>query len=1271
MSERHRKLVVGELLTKPSAVSPMLFVGLGGCGCRMVARIARHLRSRQDFEERYRSLVKFALVDTNVNDLEGYREIADETFLLSDFEKEEYANLASGKLFLEADPYFTQWVPPNYRFRAGDTSGAGQIRLESRLGLFYQMKHKDLVPRFHRLLEDLKGHQHGHRRLDSAEIRIVVCYSVAGGTGSGCHLPIAYMLRDHAREVGKPWMIGVAVLPAVFEEKTGANRDGTFANGYAALKETEHLMKLGAPDSRFYPDDGLDFHYDPSEESKKAVRERPFEFLYVIDKPESFSVAEPIDAAADGLYLQFFSPLFGAQAGDYDNYTQHQRFLVPHDFEHKGIQGFSTFYGSYGAAVLLVPVPGLVDYCAQSAALSLMRASFLGSIPGDPLYARLRTAPEPFFEVTLSDDRDARPVPVGEFVKRPREERNRLLDRLFQKRVRLLAACEADQNVDQRFLSLFRHGHRVGERPNAYGGVELKGEAEAKRDRDFLEDKGMEFSIGALVLPAIAGARPGEPIGLLQAAEQRIRSWAEENRMSPADGLRAMDLRNRAAGWVDDFRREGMRILNEGYKDGRLRFPGLNSLVELRFLTDEAGAVDLAAKRYAVLCLREQMPRTPTLPPSEELQVSGYEGARETKVIKDKGEQQSIIEDLERQAIDRTLLGLQHYFYERIQDLDDRLKSFVETQRTLDQGFDDLEREHLHRLERLSKEGDSSTNQYVLDAEALQIEDGRRLWDFYYEDRVADLPELTLTHPRVQQVLSEAVTHLSLTRGGASTSTLHQLFTALYQYARDLLQVHIGGDPHSPDRQRRDGLTLVEALELEVVYRALYRSNVPEIARDSHKAIRQIVHEYRNLPNEMKVDLSDPLHRDYLRDKIRRVVKEKASLLCLYDDSRDQQGGVRPDEIFLAAIGDVFRGTRIEEAIRGADLPKLHWVTEGWHSPKEIIFYRAILNVPLYVFGRMDKMKNSYEAFKKMAKRSKALHIDKNWEEGLADLDPVSAQEKHRQKLVRNQIINFAALLTITRSDGKGPGFIVRRDGRYWLCDPAHLGNGGGSGERGLTLLGSSMAESIERLPEVLQAEKVKFLPYQHMLQAVRDGLSPKVLRGIAVLPVQWRRYAEDLRTLYGSNPSADELERLRDYEDSYRRLHESLEDLLERLRNKEIEQMSLDGESSEETKKLGQSVAILRTFSESWRQLESPGPNRHGSAFLDFQGLFDSLAPNQLDEEIKKLKAVFNPPLRREPPTLPVTPPVTPPEAGEALPATPSAQEEPGDSGQAAQAGS
>src|SRR5690554_6072702 len=191
-----KDIIIEEQLVQPSMVIPTIFVGLGGCGLRMVGRIKDHLSKRPDYEERYKGLTKFAGLDTNINDLEKKRQNMDDVFLISDFEKEEYAKLAHGQDFLSADEYFTQWVPSNYRFRAGDIARAGQILIESRLGLYYQVKHGNIMKGFRRLIESLKDHSHGHRRLNSTEIRIVLCYSVAGGTGSGSHLPLAYLLRD-------------------------------------------------------------------------------------------------------------------------------------------------------------------------------------------------------------------------------------------------------------------------------------------------------------------------------------------------------------------------------------------------------------------------------------------------------------------------------------------------------------------------------------------------------------------------------------------------------------------------------------------------------------------------------------------------------------------------------------------------------------------------------------------------------------------------------------------------------------------------------------------------------------------------------------------------------------------------------------------------------------------------------------------------------------------------------------------------------------------
>lgn len=1223
MSNREQ-LVVDEMLTRPSAVSPTLFVGLGGCGCRMIIRIAKHLKKRVDYQERYQDLVKFALVDTNINDLESYREDADESFLISDFEKEAYANLASGKLFLEADEYFTQWVPQDYRFRAGDTAGAGQIRIESRLGSYYQQKHGNMVARFRRLLEELKSHEHGHRRLDTSEIRIVMCYSVAGGTGSGSFLPLAYTLRDQARALGKPTMIGVCVLPAVFEDVTGANKDGTFANSYAALKEVEHLMKLGSPESAFYPTGGHEFHYDPSDESKTTVRERPFEFMYLIDKPENFSVSKPVDAAADGLYLQLFSPLFAEQAGDYDNYTQHQRFLVPHDFEGNGITGFTSFYGSYGSAVLLVPVDGLVDYCSRAASLSVMRQSFLGAIPGEPIYNSLRTHSEPFYEVTERDEEDARPVHLSEFEKKEAGIRSTLRDRLFQKRVRLLARCEFDNSHHGRFMTLFRHGQRLGEFPHQ--GAQVSYDADrVTADREQLADRGMNFSIGALVLDAVCGPRPDQQPGLLSAARSAVQRISEEleNDILVDDRSVVRDWIGKATFWAEDLKRRGMRIVNSGYTSNGISFPGMEELLELSFLSDDTEDVSLAAKRFAVLALRDELRTEMRQPaPFDGFNVDGMDDDDRVR----ERDAQDVIRRLMDQAIERAFGEIMRDFIEMRTQLRDSLANSVRIMRALEEGFDDFEREQSRRLERLREQGDASANQYVLDAEALQIENGRRMWDFFYHDKISPLGELSMSNPRIQAKLSGTVRDLSLQGGGSNRASLIKLYDSLRNYSTQYLTTHLGGDPKSTEKERRDGLTLVEGLELEVVYRALYMSNLEDIQARSDDAIREVIARYRALPTEDRIDLSTPIHQDYLRDKIRRVVNERSDLLCSYDESRDQHGGVRPNHVFLAAIDASFRDTSVESALEGANLAGLKWVKNGWHNPREIIFYRAVLNVPLYVFGRMNEMKDYYYRFKNMSQRSKVLHIDRNWEETLPDLDPDTAQEKHRQANMRSHIVNFAALWTI-RDPSTNQGFIILRDGQYLLRDP-NASADGKNGKSNVTTLGKSLAEAIENLPTVLSEERVKYLPYHQLLAAVREGMAPSVLQRIVKLPFQWRQNRDELRTQYGSSPTPVQQLKLRDFTEGYQRLRESLDSLLTELRNIETERLTLGGDASQNAAGLGpkeagenlrQSVEILRGFHESWQAMENPEAST--SVPPTFRSLFQPLQESELHSTLEALR--------------------------------------------------
>ena len=1050
------------------------------------------------------------------------------------------------------------------------------------------------------------------------------------------------MLRDLGTQIGKPTLIGVAVLPSVFEDKTGINKDGTYANGYAALKETEHLMKLGAPDSAFFPENGITFHYDPSDESKRTVHDKPFEFLYVVDKPESFTVSDPVKAAADGLYLQFFSPLFGKQAGDYDNYTQHQRFLVPHDFEGKGIQGFSSFYGTYGAAVLHVPATGLIEYCAKTAALNLVKSNFLGNIPGDETFEYLRVNPDVYSEVLFRDG-DLRPVKFEDFKDRKEEDQKILYDRLFMKRLRLLAACESDRELfDGKYFGFFRHGHLPGFVPvKADGSVKLD-DGRIDPDNDDLSRMEWKASIGGMVLRALLPESDGADSGLVTKCKEIMFDQSQIPPPKLPEG-RYEDFINAARRYERDMIQAGLQALEEG--DASI--PGFDMLQTLEFLKGKTDNISLVAKRYAVLAILEQvneyLGKHAVDTPAPE-----YVKNKEQDTIKEK-EAPQVIKTVCSKAKDRAAIAISNEFFLRLRDFKNTLNNYASTLRYLEQGFPRLEEEKARDCERLRTVGDESTNSYILDSEAFQMESGRRMWDFFYYDQVERMPELAADNPTVSCLLAESVAESAVGGGAGDSNQLERLYQGLYNHTSAVIQKMISGDPRSVDKARRAGLALPTALELEFDYRALYLSHVWDVDTGRDKEVRRFVNKFRAQQQVSQTirketvedDVAKALKKDYLRDKVLRLVRERADLLCVYDESRDLQGGVRPDKVFLAVVSkDVCENKLMKEALVNADVPEENWVTDGWDNPREIIIYRARLNIPLYVLGRMDEMKNCYHTFRNLAKRPKALHIDRNWEDTLPDLDPDTSQENHRQSIIREQVVNFAALLTTahplankTVSKGQKPlSCIFRRDGYYLLASPTRSPDrdpNGQDDENGTVRLGASMGEAIQKLPEVLESDVVGYFQYQQLLRSVREGLAPNVLIQVADLPKQWRENHDKLRNQYGSVPTDIQGKQLKDYADSYKRLREALEQLLEKLRNRQIELQTVGEDVSANTgtlsndkarSNLHQCIDILTNFSAGWAAMENPDKSRTLPGAFD--GIFEPLDEATLQGKLKQLRS-------------------------------------------------
>jgi Arc/MetJ-type ribon-helix-helix transcriptional regulator len=174
----------------------------------------------------------------------------------------------------------------------------------------------------------------------------------------------------------------------------------------------------------------------------------------------------------------------------------------------------------------------------------------------------------------------------------------------------------------------------------------------------------------------------------------------------------------------------------------------------------------------------------------------------------------------------------------------------------------------------------------------------------------------------------------------------------------------------------------------------------------------------------------------------------------------------------------------------------------------------------------------------------------------------------------------------------------------------------------------ATLADSIQRLPQVLDSDRVKYAPYQQFLRGVREGLAPEVLRRIVHLPFQWRQSRDQLRDQYGSSPTAEQQAKIKDYSDASHRLREALEKLLEKLRNRSVEQQTLGEDltfhaawpGAEQAKKgLAQSVQILEVFSDSWRIMENP--EQASGVPETFHSLFTPLGDGELASTLESLR--------------------------------------------------
>jgi len=369
------------LYQKARKLKRTVLIGLGGTGKKAL------LHAKKRFLETFGEeppLVKYLLIDTTSANTDTLYARA------PGMEKPVPVRLrASEILHIEArgasllpqvHDEIREWFPPKADLKANILSGAGQIRALGRLALFANATTvyenlRDLLA----LARDYKDERPGGERRHIYEpytphLTVALVGSLAGGTGSGIFLDVAFLLRQLMKDEDQ--LFGYFLLPDIYVNRPGTQN--VEANAYAALKELDHFMSLqGAFRYRF---GGREIE----------VRKKPFDMVFLVNREnragKTFTEVEDLmELLGLGLYL-LAGPLGKEQADNFDN-------IVHQLNEQKGrYYGKMAHYASFGAAELRFAPDGLIREARREGQIKALEALLGPGYPWpiSPMEAKLR-----------------------------------------------------------------------------------------------------------------------------------------------------------------------------------------------------------------------------------------------------------------------------------------------------------------------------------------------------------------------------------------------------------------------------------------------------------------------------------------------------------------------------------------------------------------------------------------------------------------------------------------------------------------------------------------------------------------------------------------------------------------------------------------------------------------------------------------------------------------------------------------------------------------
>ena len=258
-----------------TSINRSIYIGLGGAGIQSIVETKRH------FVEQYGKVPPFVqFLGIDMDEAEFSR--GNKEGVCLDVSERCFIGSSGMSSFYNQTREHLNWMPSsNLKCLVGAGKyGSGQVRTNGRISFIanYQKVSFSLSRAYQNAFYSQPDEDDTLVPSDN-DVRFHIIFSLAGGTGSGCFIDLAYMIRNRYFTNSRN-LIGYAILPDIYKEMV-PNSPGMMrvcSNSYAALRELDFLMSLNS-DSDPYTLDWISDYYD----EKSFIRNpRPFSWIYLI-----------------------------------------------------------------------------------------------------------------------------------------------------------------------------------------------------------------------------------------------------------------------------------------------------------------------------------------------------------------------------------------------------------------------------------------------------------------------------------------------------------------------------------------------------------------------------------------------------------------------------------------------------------------------------------------------------------------------------------------------------------------------------------------------------------------------------------------------------------------------------------------------------------------------------------------------------------------------------------------------------------------------------